>query len=79
MLTLALKLLLQITDGYYIIFSRYYFRVRQGHHFRVCVYMNSNVITLCRTPMINFIGITTTRPSLVHSRKTGNTGPTLFY
>ena len=62
--------------------DEYYSQITSGHHFRVCVYMNSNVITLwsnqCmpHSHAILYWNNNKTRPSLVHSRETINTGPT---
>ena len=62
--------------------DEYYSQITSGHHFRVCVYMNSNVITLwsnqCmpHSHVILYWNNNKTHPSLVHSRETINTGPT---
>ncbi len=61
----------------------YYSQITSGHHFRVCAYMNSNVITLwsnqCmpHSHAILYWNNNKTHPSVVHSRETINTGPTL--
>ena len=65
--------------------DEYYSQITSAHHFRVCVYMNSNVISLWSNQCmphshdILYWNNNKTHPSLVHSLGTINTGPTICY